>query len=164
LRALAGVAGVPRLLRCGHGVLERTFIAGEPMQVARPRSRAYFASALRLLAAVHRRGVVHNDLAKEANWLCTPDGRAAIVDFQLAIVARRRSRWFRSLARDDLRHLVKHKATYLPAALTLRERQLLARPSRLARVWRALVKPPYRWITRGWLGWPERTGAAERQR
>ena len=164
LRALDGLAGVPRLESHARGSLERSFIPGQPMHVARPHSRAFFTSAFGLLAALKRRGVAHNDLAKEANWLCTPDGRAAIVDFQASVVTRRRGFWFRTLAYDDLRHLLKHKRTYLPDALSARERRLLAQPSFAARTWAALVKPPYVWITRRVLGWPERVGAAERQR
>ena len=163
LRALEGLEGVPRLVRHERGLLERSFIAGRPMHRAMPRSRAYFASARKLLRALHVRGVAHNDLAKEANWLCTPDGRAALVDLQLGVIARRPTCWFRMLAYDDLRHLLKHKRTYLPDALTARERRLLARPSAMARFWRALAKPPYLWITRRLLRWPERVGAAERQ-
>lgn len=162
LAALDGVAGVPRLLLQRPGLLARSLVGGRAMHEAQPRSRAYFADALRLLAALHRRGVAHDDLAKEANWLCTPDGRAALVDFQLAVVSAGRGRWYRTLAYEDLRHLLKHKRTYLPERLTARERRVLAHPSPLARAWRALVKPPYRFVTRRVLGWPERTGPAER--
>ena len=164
LRALGGVEGVPLLIGFEHGVLRRSFITGEPMHVAHPRSREYFASGLKVLIAVHRRGVAHNDLAKEPNWLCLPNDRAAIVDFQLAVVAKRRGKLFRILAREDLRHLCKHKRTYAPSCLTARQRALLARPSLLAHVWRTLMKPVYLLITRRLLGWPERAGPAERQR
>ena len=34
---------------------------------------------------LHAANVIHNDLAKETNWLVTPDGRPALVDFQLAM-------------------------------------------------------------------------------
>jgi hypothetical protein len=164
LRALRGVEGVPRLIGFEHGVLRRSFMAGEPMHVAKPCSREYFASALKLVAALHRHGIAHNDLAKEPNWLCTPGGRAAIVDFQLAIVSRRRGKLFRVLAREDLRHLLKHKRTYSPGSLTARQRRLLAHPSLLARCWRTAIKPGYVLVTRRVLGWPERTGPAERER
>jgi hypothetical protein len=103
-------------------------------------------------------------LAKEANWLCLEDGGPGIIDFQVASVAPRRGKLFRMLAREDLRHLYKHKQHYLPHALTARQRNLLATPSIAARCWRALVKPPYRWITRRVLGWPERQGPEERRR
>jgi hypothetical protein len=61
-----------------------------------------------------------------------------------------------------LRHLLKHKRTYQPLRLTARQRRVLARPTWETRLWRALVKPPYRFVTRVMLGWPERTGPHER--
>jgi RIO-like serine/threonine protein kinase len=163
LERLSSVRGVPRLVAFDGTTLVRSFLEGEPMHRARPRDAQYFRDALRVLRAVHRRGVAHNDLAKEANWLVLPDGGAAIVDFQIAWRARRRSAWFRALAREDLRHLIKHKRTYLPQRLSARQRALLEAPTLLTRTWRAAVKPLYRLVTRRWLGWPERNGPAERQ-
>jgi hypothetical protein len=112
---------------------------------------------------MHRAGVAHNDLAKEANWLCTPRGGAGIVDFQLAYCPRRRGRVFRVLAREDLRHLYKHKRYYRPDGLTTRQRALLAHPSVLSMAWRRLFKPVYGFVTRRLLGWAEREGAEERE-
>jgi RIO-like serine/threonine protein kinase len=156
--------GVPRLLAAGRDGLVRTFLPGQVMFTARPKTRAYFRSALRLVRRIHARGVVHNDLAKEANWLCLVDGGAGIVDFQIALVRSARGRFFRMLAREDLRHLCKHKQHYLPNDLTARERKLLATPSVVARAWRALAKPVYHAVTRGVLGWRERCGPEERER
>lgn len=163
LEAAAGLRGVPPLLGADGRSLLRGYVYGRPMHEARPATADYFKSGLRLLVALHRRGIAHNDLAKEANWLCTPEGRAAVVDFQVAVVSRRRGRLFRWLAREDLRHLLKHKRTYLPDRLTARQRALLASPGPLARAWAALVKPVYRAITRGLLGWRDRNGPRERQ-
>jgi len=162
LRALDGLAGVPRALSFEGGVLTRGFIAGQAMHRARPQDPAYFHAALRLVRAMHRRRVAHNDLAKEPNWLVTPAGMPAVVDFQLASVSRRRGRWFRMRAHDDLRHLLKHKRTYCPERLTARERRVLATPSHLSRTWMATGKPVYLFITRRLLGWADREGAGDR--
>jgi predicted Ser/Thr protein kinase len=164
LTRLAAVDGIPALISSERDRLIRGYIEGQPMQDYRPTESAWFCEALRLLRQLHRAGITHNDLAKEANWICRVDGGAGLVDFQLASCFQRRSRRFRRLAREDLRHLLKHKACYLPATLTRRQRALLAHPALPARLWRQLFKPPYRWLTRTILGWPERTGAAERQR
>src|SRR5690606_32414288 len=102
--------------------------------------------------------VTHNDTHKEPNWLVTESGEPALVDFQLASRFRRRTRWFRLLALEDLRHLLKHKRTCYPASLTAQERSLLARRSWPARWWRRLAKPPYLWLTRHLLGWRDREG------
>jgi RIO-like serine/threonine protein kinase len=163
LAALAGMERVPQLLAFDGAVVRRSYLPGVPLHEAPPRSRAYFVDALRLLRRVHRAGVTHNDLAKEANWLVAPGETCAIVDFQLATRSLRRSAPFRMLAYEDLRHLLKHKRTYQPLALTARQRRVLARPTLPARMWRALVKPVYLFVTRTVLGWPERAGPLERR-
>src|SRR5262245_16547535 len=104
LQALAGIVGIPTLESHARGLLVRSWTEGEPMQRARPGDPRYFREAFDLLRRLHRRGVAHNDLAKEPNWLVTPAGHPALVDFQLALVSRRRSRLFRALAHDDIRH------------------------------------------------------------
>jgi RIO-like serine/threonine protein kinase len=162
LRALHDIDGVPILVSWDGAVLTRSWLDGSAMQVARPRSPEYFRAARRLLARVHRAGVAHNDTAKEPNWLVRTDGMPALVDFQLAGVFPRRGRLFRLLAREDLRHLLKHKRTYIPTLLTRREQAILASPSWLARVWMATGKPVYMWFTRSVLGWEDREGAGDR--
>lgn len=170
-RALAAVAAAPRpaalrdaapaLLHEERDLLVRRWIDGRPLREARPvGDLAYFRAARRLLVALHRAGVVHNDDAKEENWLVRADGRPALVDFQLASVHRRRGRWFRLLAREDLRHLCKHKRTFCPDALTAAERALLARPSGAARLLRAGPKRLYNLLTRRVIGWSDDEGRA----
>lgn len=162
LAALHGQDAVPALLERGRGWLLRSHLPGRPLHEAQPRDPAFYAAARRLLVAVHRRGVTHDDLAKEPNWLVLDDGRPGLVDFQLARVARGRGPLFRLLAREDLRHLLKHKRSYAPQALTARERALLARPSCPARWLRAFVKPIYNTLTRRVLGWSDREGQGPR--
>lgn len=163
LGLLAGMPGTPRLIMFDGKRLVRSFVAGQPMQLARPDDASYYREALRLVRRLHRAGVAHNDLAKEPNWLVTPDGGPALVDFQLALVSPRRGRLFRTLAREDLRHLLKHKRSYRPAQLTARERRILATPSALSRLWMATGKRAYQFVTRRLLGWADREGAGDRQ-
>ncbi len=162
LAALDGVAGIPRLLAAGPERLARSYIDGRPMHEARPAEPAYFREAGRLLRRLHRAGVVHNDLAKEPNWLVTPAGAPALIDFQLAWCTPRRGRFFRLLAREDLRHLLKHKRTYCPDHLTRREWAILDNPSYPSRAWMATGKPVYLFVTRRLLGWADREGAGDR--
>jgi RIO-like serine/threonine protein kinase len=162
LAAAHGIAGVPALISWDGAVLEREWLDGAPMQQARPRASAYYREARRLLVRLHRSGVVHNDTAKEPNWIVRGDGAPALIDFQLAGVFRDRGRLFRLLAREDLRHLLKHKRTYLPDELTARERGILATPSILARAWMSGGKPVYMWFTRRILRWEDREGAGDR--
>jgi len=163
LTALHGKAGVPRLLAFDGRVLRRSHLPGAPLFAGTRPSPVYFSRALRLLRALHRAGIVHNDLAKEANWLCAPGDVPGIIDFQLAVRSQRRGKWFRYLAYEDLRHLLKHKRTYQPQRLTARQKAVLARPALATRLWRRLWKPAYRALTRRVLGWPERAGPIERQ-
>ena len=163
LARLDGLRGTPRLLAADRRSVRREWIEGRPMQLARPRDPEYFRAARALLVRLHRRGVAHNDAAKEPNWLVTPAGEPALVDFQLAVVAPRRGRVFRALAREDLRHLLKHKRHYCPERLTARERRILATPSPPSRLWMATVKPVYTFVTRRLLGWADREGAGDRR-
>ncbi len=162
LAALDDVDGVPDLLQHSRTQLVRGYIPGEPMQTARPRNLDYYRQAMALLRVLHRRRVVHNDLAKEPNLLVTDDGRPAFLDFQLGWAPRRRGRLFRALAYEDLRHLLKHKRSYCPEALTARERRILENPSLPSRAWRRTVKPVYLFVTRRLLGWADREGADDR--
>jgi hypothetical protein len=158
----AGIEGVPRILDLGANQLTRSWIEGAPMQIAKPRDPAYFHAALRLLRQLHAANVIHNDLAKETNWLVTPAGLPALVDFQLAMTLTKRGALARALGHDDLRHLLKHKRTYLPERLTAREKRILARHSLVSRVWMATGKKAYLFVTRKILRWRDREGAGDR--
>jgi tRNA A-37 threonylcarbamoyl transferase component Bud32 len=157
-----GLEGIPRSLDFVPGRLTRSWIEGAPMQVAQPRDAAYFRAAARLVRRLHAANVIHNDLAKETNWLVTPDGHPALVDFQLAMTLTRRGALARALGHDDIRHLLKHKRSYLPEALTAREKRILATPSLLSRVWMASGKKVYLFITRKIFRWRDREGAGDR--
>jgi RIO-like serine/threonine protein kinase len=158
-----GIEGIPRVLEYRGNLLTRSWIEGSPMHIARPCEPAYFRAALGLLRRLHAARVIHNDLAKETNWLVTPDGRPALVDFQLAMTLTRRGRLARSLGHDDIRHLLKHKRTYLPERLTAREKRILATPSLLSRAWMASGKKVYLFVTRRIFNWRDREGAGDRE-
>jgi predicted Ser/Thr protein kinase len=153
----------PPLLWAGRQALVRGFIDGVALHLVKPAGNvAYFRSAKQALRKLHRAGVCHNDLAKEQNWLVGRDGRAYLTDFQLAACFRTRSRLFRIAAYEDLRHLLKHKRSYAPEALTAKERQILARKSIVASLWLATGKKVYRAITRGLFNFTDREGGGRR--
>src|SRR6195256_3903991 len=153
----------PELLWAGQQALVRGFIDGVALHLAKPFGDvAYFHSAKLALRQLHRRGICHNDLAKEQNWLRGSDGRAYVTDFQLAVCFKSRSRLFRIAAYEDLRHLLKHKRSYAPEALTPKERKILARKSLVARVWLMTGKKVYRAITRGIFNFTDREGGGRR--
>lgn len=143
LRVLDGVGEgvIPQLLGWDGRRLLRSFIAGSELRDLAPTDPGYFRAALRLLRLIHRHGIAHNDLAREANWLVTREGRPAIIDFQLAWHDPARGRLFRLMAREDLRHLLKHKRLYCPATLSRRQHRILASPSPAARIYRWTLLP-----------------------
>jgi predicted Ser/Thr protein kinase len=153
----------PKLLFADQRFLVRSFIDGVALHQARPTGDlGYFRSARLALRRLHRSGITHNDLAKEQNWLRGADGKAYLTDFQLAFVFRRRSKLFRIAAYEDLRHYLKHKRSYVPAALTSAEKRVLARKSLPTRIWMATGKRVYRGITRGVFGFVDREGGGSR--
>jgi RIO-like serine/threonine protein kinase len=159
LARVEGMHAVQQLLAWDGRRLDRSYLEGAAMHERPPRGDVtYFHRARRLLQQLHRRGIVHNDLAKEANWLVLTDGSPAIIDLQIAIRGPARARWMRLLAREDLRHLLKHKRTYCPQALTPVELRLLARRSWLRALWFSTGKPTYRFVTRSLLRWKPATG------
>jgi len=165
-RALALAKGLkvgPELLWAGRRALVRGFIDGVALHLAKPHGDvAYFRSARKALHRLHRAGICHNDLAKEQNWLRGSDGAAYLTDFQLAACFKRRSRLFRIAAYEDLRHMLKHKRSYVPQALTPKERKILARKSAVASLWLVTGKKVYQAITRGLFNFTDREGGGRR--
>lgn len=162
LRAVSGVRGCPELLQVDREGILRSWTEGRPLQEARPSEPGFYRDARRLLREIRRRGVAHNDLAKPQNWLMTPEGGAAVIDFQLATVHRRRGALWRALAYEDLRHLVKQKRAYAKAHLTASERRMLGRRALPSRVWMATGKPLYVFVTRRILRWSDAEGGGRR--
>jgi hypothetical protein len=165
-KALALAKGLnvgPELLWAGRRALVRGFIDGVALHLAKPHGDvAYFRSAKQALRRLHRAGICHNDLAKEQNWLRGTDGRCYVTDFQLAACFGTRNRLFRIAAYEDLRHLLKHKRSYAPEALTPKERKILARKSLVASIWLMTGKKVYRAITRGLFNFTDREGGGRR--
>ncbi|RSM63943.1 ATPase [Actinoplanes sp. ATCC 53533] len=89
LRRLAGVPGVAQLgtAVAAPEVIVLEDLGGSPLRDLSPvAGPALVDLALRVatvVAAVHRRGVVHKDISP-ANVVLTADGRAALIDFELA--------------------------------------------------------------------------------
>jgi hypothetical protein len=161
---VAGELGIaPRLLFAGQQVLVRSFIDGVPLYMAKPvGDTAYFREARKALRALQRALVTHNDLNKPQNWLRGADGKPYLTDFQLAMVFTKRSKLFRLMAYEDLRHLLKHKRKYVPEALTAAERRILSRKALPSRIWLATGKRVYRLVTRGVFGFVDHEGGGTR--
>jgi hypothetical protein len=164
LRAAAGIAGVPALIRVDADGLLRTWSEGTPINLARPSDPLFYRDAARLLAQLRARGITHNDLAKPQNWLRAPDGRAEVIDFQLVTVHRRKGLRYRLMAYEDLRHLLKQRRKYARHLLTPAEKRILARRSWPSRLWMATAKPAYNMVTRRLFNWSDGEGTGNRLR
>ena len=162
LRAVKGIEGVPQLLRVDRVGLLRSWSHGTPLQLAKPDGALWYHDAKRLLREMRGRGVTHNDIAKPQNWLRTPDGRAAVIDFQLASVHRRKGKIYRVMAREDLRHLLKQKRNFAPDLLTSSEKRMLARKSLPSQIWMATGKRLYDFVTRRLMNWSDGEGTEDR--
>lgn len=135
-------------------VLVRTFVAGVALPKAEALPRNFFELLAAEVRALHALGVCHNDLHKEQNVIVAPDGRPALVDFQLASVHRPGSFTWRARVAEDLRHVEKHRRRYMrvgrgPAGAEIDVRAV-QKPRRgpVAFVWRKLGKPLYNFVTR----------------
>jgi hypothetical protein len=162
LSAVSGIEGVPQLHSVDRDGLYRSWTEGTPLHLARPADPAWYRDAHRLLREFRRRGVTHNDLAKPQNWLMTPDGRAAVIDFQLAARHRRKGALYRLMAYEDFRHLLKQQRAFAPASMTPTGSRLLARRSLPSRIWMATGKKLYNLITRGFFRWSDGEGTHDR--
>ena len=162
LRAVHGIEGCPLLIRVDKTGLLRSWTKGTPLQLAKPTDPAWYRDAKRLLRDMRRAGVTHNDIAKPQNWLMTPEGRAAVIDFQLASTHRRKGKLFRVMAREDLRHLLKQKRAYAPQLLTASETRMLDQKALPARLWMATGKKVYNFITRSLMNWSDGEGTEDR--
>jgi RIO-like serine/threonine protein kinase len=158
LHRLAGLPGIPRPLgRVGADVFCRTYIDGQPLYESGPLDAAYWQRLIDLVQAIHDAGVAHNDLAKEANILVSDNGIPAIVDFQVALSLGLPRRWlsqkcFAMLCREDIRHVLKHKALHNPELLSQHEAALLGRKSLPVRIWSTTLMRPYQRLICA-LGW-----------
>ena len=153
---------LPKLLFWGGGRLIRTYIEAKEIYNLQPKNPNFYKNAKDLLDKMHNCGVVHNDLAKEANWLVIDGEISALTDFQLALIFKRKGLLFRMFAREDHRHLLKHKRTYCPEHLSVEEKERLKNKSLPSRLYMKTIKPVYNFITRTILHYSDRGKGAKR--
>jgi hypothetical protein len=162
LAAAKGIAGVPQLISANREAIVRTWSDGVPLNLARPSEPAFYRDGARILRDLRRAGITHNDLAKAQNWLMTSEGRAQVIDFQLARVHRHRGKLFRLAAYEDFRHLLKQKRHFAPSLLTPRGWRIVNQRSLPSLFWRATGKRLYVAVTRGLFDWSDGEGLGGR--
>ena len=171
LQSLHGLGGVPRSVQDEEAVRApqasgraprrgdvflREWVEGVSLPLATELPMDFFELLDDLVGELHERGVCHNDLHKEPNILVQPDGRPAIVDFQLASLHAGAGSIFRSRVSEDERHVHKHRRRYTaagrgPASAGEGGRGRGKRRRPLSFLWRRFGKPVYILITRGLL-------------
>ena len=144
LTRLQGIEGVPACYgEAGRlGVLLQR-IQGERITRwchTRPlEAQPMFARLVRLVDAIHARGVAHIDLRKRDNILITADGRPYVIDFNASFCFQPGSlaaRWiFPLLRRIDTSAVLKWKARLAPDLLTRDETRRHRLMSFLRRFW-----------------------------
>ncbi|AQS41990.1 MAG: Serine/threonine protein kinase [Candidatus Tokpelaia hoelldobleri] len=162
LKKVRGLAGVPQLIALDKHGLYRSWTEGTPLHLARPDQAEFYHSAHRILRDLRRLGVTHNDLAKPQNWLMTPQGRAELIDFQLASVHKRRGGLYRYFAYEDFRHLIKQKRSFAPHLMTATEWRIVNNRSWPSRLWLATGKKVYNFFTRSLFNWSDGEGTGDR--
>jgi predicted Ser/Thr protein kinase len=151
LARLAGVPGVPRLLRrVGRDAVLIEHIAGRSMREVRRGELApgFFERMYALIARMHARGVAHCDLRSTGNILVTPAGEPYFVDFVAHFKRARRwnplTRWlYAKLCEADRTAVARLKKTHAPELLTAAEHAALARDRKTA------LERTARWLARG---------------
>lgn len=104
LSRLKGVDGVvDHFCRLSPIAIAYDFIEGTPLKELALQQqqlpRDFFKEFERLVAKMHRHGVVHLDLRNLGNVICSQDGKPYIIDFQSAIRFARFPRWLQRFMR-----------------------------------------------------------------
>jgi hypothetical protein len=114
-----------------------------------PLAPDFFDQLMAILREVHRRRIFYADLNKRGNIICSRQGKAYLIDFQICLHLPVRQGWvgmliekmYQRLVKEDLYHLYKHKKTFHPDAITEKERQLAQRSELNRRYQRWLWRP-----------------------
>jgi len=162
LQAARGVQAVPQLIHVDADGLYRSWSEGTPLHLARPDNQEFYLEAYRILRALRRCGLTHNDLAKPQNWLMTPQGVPALIDFQLASYHKRRGLLFRYFAYEDFRHLIKQKRSFARHLMTPTEWRIVEHRSWPSRLWLKSGKKLYNFFTRILFNWSDGEGTGDR--
>lgn len=137
--SLAGVEGVPRFFgRIDAHAIAIERIEGPQLAFAPDRferGSLYVEQLRAIVARLHAKGLVHNDLRGRENVLVRPDGSLVVVDLAAALRLDPKGRLFRLFAAADEAALLKWKALLAPGTFTDDERAFLERFARWRRLW-----------------------------
>ncbi|WP_443743288.1 RIO1 family regulatory kinase/ATPase domain-containing protein [Sutterella sp.] len=136
---LRGVDGVAQaVFRLDRSAIAMEYAEGTAICDVDPKriTPDYLRRLEALIAAIHRRGVVHLDLRGGGNVIVRPDGTPALIDFQTALFTEGLpARLVRMLEALDFSGAYKKWLRYQPAAMGPARRTALKRVNRLRRLW-----------------------------
>lgn len=138
---LQGLKGVsPHHYALSSVTLAYDFIPGTPLralsQAGEQLPARFFLQLERMVAALHRRGMVHLDLRNMGNILCGRDGEPYFIDFGSAIRYRRFPRWARQFMRGaDLTGVYKGWRSLGRASFPDSRKAFLARYNQVRKRW-----------------------------
>lgn len=165
LQSLPGGRTPTPLGRYGSTGLIYGYIEGHSLDEKPALPAGFFDDLAELLAGLHARRIAYVDMNKRGNILVRPDGRAALIDFQISWHAPRRlagSRWWADavlarLAAEDRYHLYKHKRRFQPEQMSPDD---LAQSRRVSGwvTWHRRLTRPLTTLRRRVLGWLYRRG------
>ena len=141
LGRLQGIKGIPNAIRKTHNGLLIEYIEGKFLNKFRAGELPYtiIGKLENLIAEIHKRCVVHLDLAQRKNILITDDFTPYIIDFANALylrpnVALARA-FFNYLRLIDKGSLLKFKNRYFSDKMTAEEKKYLKRFWAIRRWW-----------------------------
>ena len=154
LARLDGLPGTPRLAGTSAVSLRREWLDGSRRSSHARRTRPT-TGRRRLLVALHRCGVAHNDWRRSRTGSSSGDAR--IIDQLASCHAVAAAAWLHARARGPAPSA--EAQLCCSRHLTERERRMIARPAPVSRIWMATGKPvPVRDATSLRLGRPGRSG------
>jgi hypothetical protein len=118
-RRAAGIEGIPALGPVqGERWLLHEYVEGVTLDYLAPVAPDFYEHLERIVRALHDRGIIYLDLSKRENVIVQPDGRPALIDFQISLLFGRggrprastlAGRIFDGLASADLYQVYKHR-------------------------------------------------------
>lgn len=151
----------PKLVYSDKYMLIRSYLEGKALVDSGKQDPAFFQEALKLVKLMHNINVVHNDLEKPENWIVQENKLPGIIDFQIStyIPPYMGSYFFKRLAHEDIRHILKNKDRYCTEPLTNEEDLIKNKKSSLNKLWRYGFKPIYNFITRKIFNYSDRNSS-----
>ena len=158
LEQTAGIPGMAKLIgRIGRTGFVREYIPGchlREYRRAEKLSREFYTTLVSSVAALHARGISHNDLSKPENILVQPDGLPVIIDLQIATrfrsglpgVMQIGNAILRYMQSVDRYHINKHRRHDRPEDFSPEELRRAKRKGLLLTLHAWVLRKPYRFV------------------